>query len=92
MDFFEFVFSLCVVLPLVIFKSIMDVKRQQIEADRMQVTEGQGLTMGELKRALREAVEEANEPLIERIESLEQRALPADEAPSKSVGSPVREG
>ncbi|MDX1530050.1 MAG: hypothetical protein R3362_00855 [Rhodothermales bacterium] len=72
MDFFEFVWlvSLTVGLPLIFIKTVYDYKRQRLEAERDRV-EGAGLTVGDLKRALRETVEEANRPLVERIEALE---------------------
>ena len=49
------------------------------------------LTMTDLKEALREVVEDANQPLLERIENLENRidpellSLPDEEAVTKTI-------
>lgn len=74
MEFFEFVlvFSIVFVLPLTILKTIMDYKKAQFKAERSGIAEREGVTAGELKRLLREVVEEANQPLLERIEGLER--------------------
>lgn len=79
MEFFEliFVLSLTVVLPIVFTKMVIDYKRQKMEARRAELEPREGMTLGELKRTLREVVEEANLPLAERIEALERLALPA---------------
>ena len=73
MEFFEFilVISLTVFLPLTILKTVLDYKKGQREADR-DAGESNGLTVGELKKMLADAVEEANAPLVERIERLER--------------------
>lgn len=74
MEFFEFilVISLTVFLPLTILKTVLDYKRSQAEADR-NASESNGLTAGELKKMLADAIEEANAPLVERIEALEHQ-------------------
>lgn len=74
MEFFEFVlvFSIVFILPLTILKTVMDYKKAQIKASRGVSHEGEGVTAGELKRLLREVVQEANAPLLERIEGLER--------------------
>lgn len=73
MEFFEFilVISLTVFLPLTILKTVLEYKKSQAEADRKAGTSS-GLTVGELKKMLADAVEEANAPLVERIEALER--------------------
>lgn len=78
MEFFEFVliFSMLFVLPITIMKTIFDYKKAK---GRAEVSEGEasGVTAGELRRLLREAVEEANAPLLDRIDELEARMLSA---------------
>lgn len=80
MEFFEFVFifSLTVLLPIVILRTVLEFKRSKLEAARG-LGDGEGITAGELKRMLAEVVREANAPLVERIEALERddEALPA---------------
>lgn len=80
MEFFEFVLviSLTVFLPLTILKTVLDYKKGQAEANR-DAGESNGLTVGELKKMLADAVGEANAPLVERIEALEREydELPA---------------
>lgn len=73
MEFFEFVLviSLTVFLPLTILKTVLDYKKSQAEAERSAGASG-GLTVGELKKMLSDAVEEANAPLVERIDALER--------------------
>jgi len=73
MEFFEFVlvFSMTVLLPLTVLKTVLDYKKKQLEVQRG-VGENAGVTVGELKKMLSEVVREANEPLIERIEELER--------------------
>jgi hypothetical protein len=73
MEFFEFVlvFSITVLLPLTVLKTVMDYKKSKLEAERG-AGENTGFTVGELKKMLSEVVREANEPLIERIEELER--------------------
>lgn len=77
MEFFEFVliFSIVFVLPLTILKTILDYKKTKDRA-RVGEAEGSGVTAGELRRLLREAVEEANAPLLARIDELEATMLP----------------
>lgn len=94
MDFFELVylFSLTVALPLIIFKSILDYKRQKLKVEQVR-QEGHGLTVGELKQALRETVAEANAPVLERLEVLERAALPPASAPIAGIeGAEVEDG
>lgn len=76
MEFFEFVFifSVAFVLPLTILKMALDYKKAKAHA---RTGEGSGVTAGELRRLLREAVEEANAPLLARIDELETQMLPA---------------
>ena len=89
MEFFEFVlvFSMTVLLPLTIFKTVMDYKKSQLEAERG-VGENTGFTVGELKKMLAEVVREANEPLLERIEELERERgeLPSPRSRDLFVG------
>lgn len=73
MEFFEFILilSITVLLPLTILKTILDFKKNKMEASRG-VSESAGVTVGELKKMLTEVVREANAPLLERIEELER--------------------
>lgn len=75
MEFFEFVliFSIVFVLPLTILKTVLDYKKSRLAA-RSSTGEA-GVTAGELKRLLKEAVQEANAPLLERLEALEHERL-----------------
>lgn len=78
MEFFEFVliFSFAFVLPLTILKTILDYKKARHRGGTGEGS-GAGVTAGELKRLLREAVEDANAPLLARIDDLEdQLSLP----------------
>ncbi len=76
MDFFEFVLIVlfAFVLPIVILTSALDYKKKKLEIER---GAGEGLRLGELKALLAEVVREANEPLVERIDALDERRLPA---------------
>lgn len=77
MEFFEFVFlfSVAFVLPLTILKMALDYKKAKVRT-RTGEGKGSGVTAGELRRLLREAVEEANAPLLARIDELETIMLP----------------
>ena len=87
MEFFEFVliFSMLFVLPLSILKAVLDYKKAK---GRGRVSEGapSGVTAGELRALLREAVEEANAPLLARIDELEERVRPADSLDAGLLG------
>lgn len=89
MEFFEFVlvFSITVLLPLTVLKTVMDYKKSKLEAERG-VGENTGFTVGELKKMLTEVVREANQPLIERIEELERErnGLPSPRSRDLFVG------
>ena len=76
MEFLEFVFliSVAFLLPLTIIKMGLDYKKAKVQASGGE--EGTGVTAGELKRLLREAVEDANAPLLARIGDLEDRLQP----------------
>lgn len=83
MGFFEFAFvvSLTVLLPLAIIKMRTDVRRQEIELERSRGESHGGLTIGELKQMLRQVVDEANAPIVARIEQIERQMLdPNDHA------------
>jgi hypothetical protein len=85
MDLFELIMALsvAVIMPIVIVKMVLDFRRERLRAER-EAREPQGsLTAGELKRLLREVVDEANEPLIRRLDMLEQIALPPYEQESE---------
>lgn len=73
MGFFEFVwlFSLTVLLPFAIVKMSADVKRRRIEAEKEGAGVQDALTVRELKRIIRDTVEETNRPLAERVAALE---------------------
>lgn len=78
MEFFEFVlaFSIIFVLPLTVLKMALDYKKSQ---RRLRTAESEsGVTAGELKRLLREAVHEANAPLVERVAELEAHVRPSE--------------
>ena len=72
MDFFEFIFLFLVafVLPLSIVKMSLEYKTAKVKARAG--GDGTGVTAGELRRLLREAVEDANAPLLARIDDLER--------------------
>ncbi len=78
MEFFEFlvVFFMAFVLPVTIIKSVLDYKSKRLEMER---ESGGGLRLGELKALLAEVVQDANEPLLERLDALERELLPAHE-------------
>ena len=89
MEFFEFVlvFSITVLLPLTILKTVMDYKKKQLESERG-VGESAGVTVGELKKMLSEVVREANQPLLDRIDELERErdGLPSPRSRDLFVG------
>lgn len=89
MEFFEFVlvFSMTVLLPLTVLKTVLDYKKKQLEVKRG-VGDNTGFTVGELKKMLSEVVREANEPLLERIEELERErdGLPSPRSRDLFVG------
>ena len=76
MEFFEFifVFSVAFVLPLMIIKMSLDYKTARAKA-RAGTGEAAGVTAGELRQLLNEAVEDANAPLLARIDDLERAVL-----------------
>lgn len=78
MEFFEFVFifSVAFVLPLTLIKMTLDYKKAKVQARTGGEGEGSVVTAGELRGLVREAVEEANAPLLARIDELEVRMLP----------------
>lgn len=80
------ILAIFVVLPSVIVGGIIKVKQAKYEA--MERGGGGELRASELQRIIREAVEDAVEPLYERIEALEGRA--ASETPSE-IERPVAE-
>lgn len=85
MEFFEFVlvFSIVVVLPLTILKTVLEYKKSQAGT---QVRGGaDGVTAGDLKRLLRDAVEDANAPLLARIDDLEMAVL-GEQADQLKIG------
>lgn len=77
MEFFEFIFifSVAFVLPLTIIKMSLDYKKARLRAGDGEGA-GIGVTAGDLKRLLRDAVEEANAPLLARIDDLDARLQP----------------
>lgn len=91
MEFFEFliVFFMAFVLPVTIIKSILDYKSKRLEVER---ASGEGLRLGELKQILAEVVREANAPLVERVEALEQERLPEYEAEEEDYEDDLFEG
>lgn len=66
--------SIFVILPSIILHYVTQIKRSKYEA---QQGSGDGLRASELQRLIREAVEDAVEPLHERLDALEARALEA---------------
>lgn len=95
MEFFEFIFifSVAFVLPLTIIKMSLDYKKAQLRAGDGEGA-GTGVTAGDLKRLLRDAVEEANAPLLARIDDLEAHLQPGafveafDEERAETEGEP----
>jgi hypothetical protein len=73
MEFFELVLilSITVLLPITIVRSVVGFKKSKLEAERGLGAEA-GITVGELKKMLADAVREANAPLVERVEALER--------------------
>lgn len=93
MTLFELIMvvSLTVVLPIAIVKLVLEHKRLLREAER-EAHEAQGaLTAGELKRLLRDVVEEANAPILRRLDMLEQAALPPYEPEAEAPGEDATE-
>lgn len=76
MEFFEFVFlfSVAFVLPLTIIKMSIDYKKAKVLAGTGE-GEASGVTAGDLKRFLRDAVEDANAPVLQRLDALEMAVL-----------------
>ncbi len=76
MGFLEFLTTLAVavVLPLAIVHLILSYRREKLK-----LRQGPSLGARELQQLVRQAVEEAQQPLLTRIEKLERqlRALPA---------------
>jgi len=76
MGFWEFLTTLAVavVLPLAIVHLILNYRREKLK-----LRQGPSLGARELQQLVRQAVEEAQQPLLTRIEALERqlRALPA---------------
>ncbi|ACY47834.1 hypothetical protein [Rhodothermus marinus] len=76
MGFWEFLTTLAVavVLPLAIVHLILSYRREKLK-----LRQGPSLGARELQQLVRQAVEEAQQPLLARIEALERqlRALPA---------------
>ena len=76
MGFWEFLTTLAVavVLPLAIIHLILSYRREKLK-----LRQGPSLGARELQQLVRQAVEEAQQPLLTRIEKLERqlRALPA---------------
>ncbi len=81
------VFSIIAGTLLAIIKAVLNYKSSQQQA--MPGRGGSALTAGELRDLMREAVEEANAPLVERLDAVEAgldalaqpRLAPAREAP-----------
>ncbi len=76
MDFWEFMTTLAVavVLPLAIIHLVLSYRREKLK-----LRQGPSLGARELQQLVRQAVEEAQQPLLARIEALERqlKALPA---------------
>ena len=72
---------------LIVIKMGMNHSQEQ-ERIRAGMRQDQGLKVSELRSLIREAVDEANEPLLQRMEDLEQRLqLPEARASSGRAGS-----
>ena len=87
----DFVFLVPVAFFLTIaflVKTGLDYSRWKKEHDRGEVSAGSSLGTGELRALIREAVEEANEPLLERVEALETH-LEALAQPRLTTGQPA---
>lgn len=74
-------------LPLAIIKMSADYKRAKHEAKRL--THNEGLPAGELRALIQGAVEEAQAPLLHKIEALERRL--AGGAATSPLEKPVLE-
>ena len=66
------IISICVILPSIIVGAVTKVKTAKYAAQARSGS-GDGLRASELRRLIHDAVEEAVEPLHERIDSLEAR-------------------
>ena len=69
-----------VVVPLAFFGTLLLIIRWSLEYSKWKkrpyqevASDGKSLGTGELKALIREAVEDANEPLLDRVEALEAR-------------------
>ncbi|GEM_PF-661102 len=75
MDFWEFafVFSVTFVLPLAVLHLVLSYRREKLK-----LRQGPSLGARELQQLIQQAVEEAQRPLLARIEALERqlKALP----------------
>ncbi|MDQ7040702.1 MAG: hypothetical protein Q9M35_07155 [Rhodothermus sp.] len=87
MDFWEFVlsFSLAFVLPLAALHLVLSYRREKLK-----LRQGPSLGARELQQLIQQAVEEAQRPLLARIEALERqlRALPGERESTTHEGSP----
>lgn len=64
------IIAIFVILPSIIVQAVTSVKKAKYKA---QASHGDGLRASELQRLIREAVEDAVEPLYDRIDQLEGR-------------------
>lgn len=79
MDFFALLWLLALTVGVPMAAMLYKYRRDQLELERERLkAEARGLTVGELKASIREAVEEATRPLLERIEALERERIRAE--------------
>ncbi len=83
MDFWEFltVALVAFALPLGIIKLVLDYRRAKLEA-----RQGPSLSARELQQLVRQAVEEAQAPLLQRLEQ-QLRALPEERSSTSTPSS-----
>ena len=75
-----------ILVPLIVFSSIVAIVKLSLDYKRdkqaRELRGGDGsMRLSELKAALREVVEEANAPLVQRVERLERRLPPPTSRP-----------
>ena len=73
------IIAVCVILPSILTQAFVSVRKAKYEA-QARAGSGEGLRASELQRLIREAVEDAVEPLHARIDALEGPPTGADGA------------
>lgn len=78
------VLSLFVFMPAIVFRGIISIRRQNMET-HSGVKSGDSIGMAELKRAIEEAVQRANEPMQEQLDRMEERLDRIERRPQLTV-------